>query len=121
MTARYPNPAATVVLGYAMGDGVNIAFPSCQPGIGGKVILFMITVTPTTTVSDLMLTVEKRSTPSNPSFQCPLFTLCDAPAYTKLCVCGGQGVINGTIENCGCGEPSPTDDTSWGHIKSLYW
>lgn len=120
ITLEVANPAANVVIGDPMGDGTNIAFPSCQTGTGGKVLLFTITVIPSTAVSDLILTVEMHTNPSNPNFQCPLVTLCDIPAFTKLCVCGGQAVINGTIQNCGCGDPSPTEATTWGHLKSLY-
>lgn len=120
-TSEVANPAAGIVFGDPMGAGTNITFPTCQTGTGGKVLLFTVTVNPSTVVSDVILKVEMHTTPSNASFQCPLVTLCDPPAFTKLCVCGGQGVINGTIQNCGCGDPSPTEATTWGHLKSLYW
>lgn len=114
------NPAAGIVTGSPLGDGTNIAFSTCQKGTGGKLLLFTITATPTTNVSDMTLSVVLHNSPSNPAFQCPLVTLCDDPTYTKVCVCGGTAVVNGTAATCGCNGPSPAKESTWGHVKSLY-
>ena len=116
-----PNPEITTDIGDPMGDGVVFAYRDCQTGTDNKLLLYTVTVYPSAVVNDVILTVDMRNPPSNPNFPCSLLLLCDDPVYTKLCVCGGQGIVNGTIENCGCGVPTPVGQKTWGHVKSLYW
>jgi hypothetical protein len=84
--------AITVGSGAIVGPspGINIAWGGndCQTG-PGSVLLEIVTVfdatgndagTPNT------LRVEAHTTPGNPFFRCPLFTLCDAPVFTKVCL-----------------------------------
>lgn len=97
------NPAA-IFIGDPLGNGTNIAFSECQ-GIGGfivplltiEVLRFMEETEP------LALFIEARSPPANPFFDCSLVTLCDNPAFTKLCVPG-----NGVAQEGGI-VPDPSD------------
>ena len=111
-----PNPAANLTLGnpFALGGGANIAFPGCQIGGGGVVLLWTVSFFATTAETNRTLTVARHTNPSNLNFQCPLMTLCDSPVFTKVCVSGGQAVING---------PSCTvavAQKSWSGVKALY-
>jgi hypothetical protein len=68
----------------------------------------------------------RHADPSNFTFDCPLVTLCDAPAFTKVCV-GAQvdsvhwratlNVSNVQAADC---EPVGVSDASWSQIKALY-
>jgi hypothetical protein len=107
------NPAANTVLGN-LWTGTNIAFSACQPGASGVVLLYSVGGLATSLVGETYLTVAQHFTPSNPSFPCPLVTLCDAPVYTKSCVSGGVAILNG--RSCQIGVES----TSWSHVKGLY-
>src|SRR5262245_25688673 len=74
-----PNPAANLVLGGPLAAGCNIAFPTCQIGMGGIVTLYTVTYFATDLQSNRHLAVLRHTTPSNANFQCPLQTLCDSP------------------------------------------
>lgn len=67
--------------------GVNVAFPSCQTGDGSRVLLETIDVFRLDfgLPEEIGLTVVRHDRPSSQFFQCPLFTVCDAPVYTKVC------------------------------------
>lgn len=111
-----PNPAANLTLGapFAAGGGANIAFPGCQIGGGGVVLLYSVSFFALSSETNRTLSVLRHTTPSNLNFQCPLLTLCDSPVFTKVCVNGGQAVING---------PSCTvavEQKSWSSVKALY-
>lgn len=83
------DPSATVI-GSAFGGaatGVNVVWGSCQVGDGTKILLetvqvFNIGCSPT----EYRMTVTKKTSASNQFFQCPLFTLCDDPVFTKVCL-----------------------------------
>ena len=107
------SPAANTVLGN-LWTGANIAFPGCQPGAGGLVLLYSVSGFATTAEPETYLTVTQHYTPSNPNFPCPLLVLCDAPVYTKVCVSGGVAILNG--RSCQIG----VQPTSWSHVKGLY-
>jgi len=114
-----PNPAANLVLGSPLTGGCNMAFPSCQTGSGGKVLLYTISGFATSLESNLVLTVNRHTTPSDPTFACPVLVLCDPPLYSKVCACGGEAVINGAPSSCGCGAV-PANEATWGSVKALY-
>jgi hypothetical protein len=108
------NPAANIDVGSPLGTGCNIAFPSCQAGSGGVLLLYTVGYFATSQEVDRRITIQRHTNPSNPNFMCPLHVLCDAPVFTKLCVGGGTGIVNGP--NCTVGvEPK-----SWSTVKSLY-
>ena len=109
-----PAPAANVTIGQPLTGGCNIAFPTCQPGAGGVVLLYSVTYFAIDLQPTRVVSVLRHSTPSNINFQCPLVTLCDPPVYTKVCVTGGQGIINGG--NC----TVAVEQRSWSGVKSLY-
>jgi len=93
-----PNPTASIVLGRAFSPpdprprGMNITWSFCQAGSGGRVLLETVLVIPlapcgpSTNPPSLKIKGGQRSVPTNDYFRCPLFTLCDTPAFTKVCL-----------------------------------
>ena len=117
--------------------GVNVSWPACQLGDGTKVLIETVDIANVTcSTAELRLRVVKHSTSSNQFFQCPLFTLCDDPTFTKVCLgsnlttcknpeppfpvnaqcsTSGEAFINGS-RNCSVG----VEDTNWSAVKSLF-
>ncbi len=121
MTA-IPNPAASYVRGDPLAGGCQIAFPDCQSGGSpGIVLLYTIQGLATTSVGCTRLTILQHTTPSNPLFRCPVLVLCDAPVYTKICVMGAEGLVNGA---CSMTPPDPCrvalTPVLWSQVKRLY-
>ncbi len=88
---------ATVLGGGAFGNpdaglrGINVAWADCQVGDGTKVLLETVDIlNPLGSTDEMMLKIVKSDFYTNQFFKCPLFVLCDAPVYTKVCV--GYGV-----------------------------
>src|SRR5262245_46136798 len=93
-----PNPSANVRLGNAFRPpapsvlGLRQSWDSCQTGTGGKVLIEELIISrtaacgPEQTPATLALSTGGHDSPSNMFFRCPLFTLCDAPAFTKVCL-----------------------------------
>jgi hypothetical protein len=120
-----------VVTNKFVGGGTNMTFTSCQTG--ARVRLMTFTIVETEPTNDIWLNVRQHAFPKNASFKCPLLTLCDAPAYTKLCV--GQAdssdpevadpihwyaVVNpngGVQRAC---DPVAVALKTWSEVKSLY-
>lgn len=105
--------------------GTNIAYEFCQTG--PRVRLLTFTLIEDTPTSDIELEVMRHFDPSNYTFDCPLVTLCDAPAFTKVCVgAAGDSVewratlnVTGEIQAADC-NPVSVSNTSWSQIKDLY-
>jgi hypothetical protein len=94
----YTPPAGSTALGSPIDEtpanpsdvrGMNLAFSRCQPQgtpmAGdrielGTIMVFNLGGGPT----DLF--VKRKNPPSNPDFKSPLFTICDAPMFTKVCM-----------------------------------
>ena len=110
-----PNAGANLTLGGPLSGGCNIAFPACQPGSGGVVLLYAVNTLPLDAQSNRTVAVLKHTSPSNINFQCPLMRLCDIPVFTKICVSGGQAKINGP-GNCTVAVERKT----WSNVKALY-
>ncbi len=142
----------TVVLGtgaFNPGDswprGVTLAWPTCQQGDGYVVLIETVEVANVSDSSgnEVRLTVVKRDSPSNESFQCPLFVLCDAPVYTKVCLgrvtscpapyppyascsTGSTSALNPPTDYCYHWPAPPADCTiavqkdTWSRVKGLY-
>jgi len=122
------------------GGGLNVAWPACQVGDGTKVLIEYVDILNLADCSgaEVILTVGKHFTASNQFFQCPLFTLCDVPFYTKVCLGSNLSVcqnpeppfpMNATCSTSGEAflNPGPTrnctvavQDASWSTIKGMY-
>lgn len=94
-----PNPAANISLGdpFASNSSVwraNLAFPSCQTGTSAHVLLYTVTVTRTSEVTNQFLTVAAGSPPTNLSRDYPLLTLCDMPVFSAVQIEGRPFLIN---------------------------
>jgi len=127
--------------------GVNLAWPSCQTGDGTKLLIETVRILNLSDCSgnEIVLTVTKKYQSSNQFFQCPLFVLCDAPVYTKVClgsnvtICqnpeppypfnawcstGGVAFLN-PVRACHDVDlasvcPVPTTPQAWSAFKQLY-
>ena len=115
-----PNPAANLSLGNPLAGGCNIAFPGCQTG--PVVLLYTLSVLPVGPVAGRDLRIAQRATPSNPAFSCPLVTLCDAPAFTKICVCNCDAQLNLPGSCTACFHPCAVgvERLNWSAIKRMY-
>ncbi len=78
------------------GGGIRLAFPMCQAPLNGMVNLGTITMF-NITGSSTSLRVKRHSTPSNPTYMCPLFVLCDDPVFSKLCMSAGEATSCSTL------------------------
>jgi hypothetical protein len=109
------NPLANLTIGSPTAGGANSAFPDCQQGAGGLVLLYTVGgFAATAAVPETYLTIDRHTTPSSPDRQCASQILCDAPVFTQICVGAGQAIINGRPCTVGV-EP-----TSWSKMKALY-
>ena len=75
--------------------GINVSWGTCQPG-PGFVLLQTISVFDATgndAGTPVTLRVESHTNPGNQFFRCPLFTLCDEPVFTKVCLGSDQETI----------------------------
>lgn len=82
--------------------GVNIAFPVCKTGPlvqFGTLAVFNLSGGP------CRIDVKRKNIPPNPDWAIPLFTICDAPLYSKvpMSTCGydalGQSIASSTYLN----------------------
>ena len=141
--AFYPPDTRDLISRRYRGRGVNIAFSECQQGDSGKILLERVDITNAGCSTDpLLLVVLSHDTPSNQFFQCPLFTLCDGPDFTKVCLrrslvpcdnpeppypsnatcsTSGRAVINPSSEDylVPC-RPTAVEPATWTAVKGLY-
>ena len=101
------------IVGDPFGAGAYWAWGSCR--LDDVVPLLAVTFIAFEERSDVALAIGARVPPTNPTFDCPLVTRCDAPAFTRECVVGDQIVINNS-ELC----PVATRQQSWSAVKALY-
>lgn len=73
--------------------GQNLAWNTCQTGGGtGRVLISTLIVIPTAPCGaealppQIDMSTGQHVEPSNVFFRCPLFTLCDGPVFTKVCL-----------------------------------
>lgn len=140
------SPGSTVLgSAFAPGDpaprGVNVAWADCQLGDGTKILIQTVDIVRLACVEpdvELRLRVTKKSFASNQFFQCPLFVLCDAPTYTKVCLGSNLTLcanpeppfpINATCSTSGEAfiNPAPgrnctvgVAQESWSGVKALF-
>jgi hypothetical protein len=110
-----PNPAATVNVGSSILTGKNIAFPSCQGGPSIGLYTVTVLVANPLAFDDIVVSILEHSSPSNANFVCPVVNQCDAPAFTAVCVPGGQAFINGQGD---C--TVAVQEKTWSEVKNLF-
>lgn len=82
------NPTADVVSGHAFPpyDGTRIFWNACQNSRLSRVLLGTVLAFNTGCAGgSTVLQVVAPAEPTNPFFQCPNLTLCDAPVFTRVC------------------------------------
>jgi len=105
-----------LTIGDPLGNGCDIVFPICQIGSDRLVLLYSILyITSSEPVENVTLRIDSRSPPTEYNFPCPSVTLCDQPAFTRICCRGGEAFIN---SNRTC--TVDVESKSWSQIKSLY-
>jgi hypothetical protein len=111
-------------------EGINIAFPECQMGTGGRVYLGSMSAFITGAITNVEVQTLRRNPPTNVvEGDCPLVTLCDAPTFTKVCLtiptgAHGESInfksgINLATCNTAC-TPVAVSDNTWSGVKDLY-
>jgi hypothetical protein len=115
-----PNPAVSTSIGNPLAGGVDIVFPSCQPGLGDRLLLYTVHGLATSAYHGLFQ-IAAHSSPANPKFDCALVTLCDPPDFTKLCVLEACMHVStfGVIKDRQC-CPLAVEPANWSGIKRLY-
>jgi hypothetical protein len=149
ITVEPPAPAATftwtpvkganVVTGNPVdngnGGGAFIAFTGCQTvsGLSGDKIL-LGTIRAWSLDGEHRLVVRKHDTPANATFQCPSILMCDAPAFTQVCLTykDGDPALGGeepaafvsAVNSADCAGTScgfvATEDKTWSTVKGLF-
>jgi hypothetical protein len=116
-------------------SGLNIAFVGCHTPTSGRLAFgSMPYFNAGGAPADLILT--RHTPPSNLDLgDCPLFTLCDAPAYTAVCMTiqtptlptGEEPVAFRATLNKTCPQPAPNacgfvavTPTLWSTMKEMY-
>jgi hypothetical protein len=117
------------------GEGMTITFAECQTqtGLAGdKVLLGTLHVYHLT--GEHRLVVRRHNTPTNANFTCPSMLLCDAPAYTQVCLTMKEGdpalageepaafvsaVNASSCAGTSCGFVS-TETKTWSTVKDLF-
>ena len=102
-------------LGQPHTGGTNVAWPSCQQGTNGVVLLGSLEVVAFVDPGPVHLVVREHSNPSNSNFACPLVTLCDNQ-FTRVCVTGGEAMVGGVLSCPTVGVA----ESAWSGIKALY-
>lgn len=97
------------------GPGMNVVSDQCQNRV--PIPIYSFQVQNLGGGRDGILQIEAKNPPTNPTFPCPLVTLCNAPSYTTVCIEPGVAVLNpsGAIK---CG--STAEASEWGRVKELY-
>jgi hypothetical protein len=103
--------------GNPFGDGVVSGF-ECEDD-AQPVLLYTVLVLAHSEETNVQFQIEARNPPSNPSFACPHIDLCDAPAYTKVCVEGLRCFVNSATPRK-CDSPLAVEPVSWSALKHLY-
>ena len=117
------------------GSGANAAWGSCQPAsapslAGDRILLGTLTAI-NAGGGPTELLVKAHSRPSSPSFTCPLFSLCDKPTYTLVCMTAREVdskseaiVFRTSINNPACNgslcAPVSLQQKTWSSVKELY-
>lgn len=117
------------------GGGAFVTLKSCEgsTGLAGeKIELGTIQVNGLT--GEHQIVVRRSDAPVNANFTCPSVLLCDAPAYTQVCLTlkEGDGALNGeepaafvtAINSPDCAGAScgfvATEDKTWTTVKGLF-
>jgi len=100
----------------AVGSGLNVVkMDGCESRI--PIPIWRLQVTNVSGGRDAFIEIAAKSPPGNPTFPCPLVTLCNYPVFTTVCVAPDRAVFNpsGALR---CGIASEKSD--WGRVKELY-
>ena len=109
-------PTGAFSVGSGVRDGLFVIFPACQTaGPSGVVLIGTVGLISFDPIGEHTLSIRAHLTPSQPAFNCPQLQLCDSPAFTRVCVPGGQAFINSSTD-CTVAVKAMT----WSKIKQLY-
>ena len=117
-----PSPSSIAALGNPFATvpplRAQIAFGPCvRPDENGVILLYTVSLAPTTFVNDLCLTVQVAVPPSNSSFTTPILNIsCDPPEDALMAAIGTRFIANPVTRQCTVG----VERSTWGGVKSLY-
>jgi hypothetical protein len=112
----YPSPSTLISIGNPIAGGCNIAFANCLSTSPAPALVYRIDFLPTSVVTNRVLRVDRHSSPACDLFCCPLWVLCDAPIFTKVCIPLFESRLNGNTDPCTTG----VEDASWSAVKAIY-
>ncbi len=103
---------------YEGGISIGLSLHPCSEGGGiSPIYLGKISyMTQGTAETCCEYSVKKAEVDFHPEFDEPIFVYCDG---TLSGISAGRVTINAD-ESCNCGQPVPTQETTWGQIKALY-
>jgi len=99
--------------GDLLGNGAVLSTNGCAAGVLWLEVGW-IQVTALTEEVDVLLYSTNSDPPLPAPLNCPIATLCDAPAFTKICCVGTGTWMNGG----GC--PLAVETATWSEVKALY-
>ncbi len=103
-------------LGDPFGGRMTVATGDCLSNLAIPLVRFQ--VQNISGGSNAKFVAKVGDPPSAPTeFPCALIVLCDAPAFTKICVETGKAVLNASGSTL-CGSNS--ESAEWSRIKELY-
>jgi hypothetical protein len=96
-----PNPASFIALGNPFATAppfrANIAFDPCiQADANDVILLYTVSLTVTSQVTEACLWVEVADPPTNAEYLTPILTACDPPEYTAHPAMGGYLILTVT-------------------------
>lgn len=116
VSGRGAPPVRRGILEYPTLDG------RCEARHPGHFLLFRLRVWGLGVLDDIANDTEVSvvgATPSSdPRYDCPIVTLCNGSAYTKVCVRGGRVTINPSTISCP--TTSAVSEATWSRVKQLF-
>jgi hypothetical protein len=102
---------------FALGDpvGAGVRFAIQEPQAGPCIPVYVITLTAMSARSEVVLSIQPASPPSNAEFNCPRINVCDGVCDTHLCVPGGVLFVNS-----GASCSVSTQRVPWTRVKFAY-
>ncbi len=117
-----PNPGA-LSLGDPFANGVNIATlgRSCaEPDANPILLLYTVLILATDEQDDVRFRLVARLPPSNPGFDCPLITECEAPTFYMRCARSVPCFVNATAPAPCAAAITAVQSTTWTGLRALY-
>ena len=116
----YPVPIDNMLgIGNPFTNGVSFGLPECQQPSNDAVVLYTVLVLASEVEIDVTFRIVSRLDPSNPNYQCPLLSTCDAIQFGQVCMDGIACYVNPTVPKA-CDVTLAVEDKTWGSVKKMF-